>query len=89
MLFYYLLLTFALVDLGYTYIVAEVKNENKLSEQWPTPVYQERELAPLGSLYSDFQIALAHSFLKLFTNCFFQNEDSKFLKNLPIFKFKF
>ena len=38
-------------------------------------IYQECELAPLGSLYSDFQIALAHSFLKLFTNCVFQNKE--------------
>ena len=44
-------------------------------------IYQERELAPLGSLYSDFQIALAHSFLKLFTNSFLQK-----CRELPIEK---
>ena len=54
-------------------------------------IYQERKLAPLGSLYSDFQIAPAHSFLKLFTNCFFQNvedcEPSHASQNKIKFKF--
>ena len=30
-------------------------------------IYQEPKLAPLGSLYSDFQTALAHSFLGTFS----------------------
>ena len=35
-------------------------------------IYQERKLAPLGSLYFDFQTALAFSFLKLFSKSFLQ-----------------
>ena len=52
-------------------------------------IYQERELAPLGSLYSDFQMALAHSFLKLFTNCFFQNVEDCQASHASQKKFKF